>query len=92
MSEEHKKKIGDANKGKPKPRACNTAEHNLAISQGLRGKPKSEEWKLKASIAAKNRWEKIRLSKQAETVTKEIENEYLYECTRYTSQSSDSSD
>ena len=74
LSEEHKRKIGEAQVGKTKIRTKpNTKEQNEAISRATKGKPKSEEWKLKASEAAKRRWENVRLSKQK--TEKEIENE-----------------
>lgn len=61
LSEETKKKISAANKGKPIGLGRNLSnEHREAISKGSRGKPKSEEWKRKAKEAAKARWAKIR--------------------------------
>jgi hypothetical protein len=53
LSEEHKKRISDAHKGKPKPAL--SIEHKKKISDGNRGKIVSEETKMKMSIALKGR-------------------------------------
>lgn len=45
LSDLHKQRIGDGNRGKPKP--PRTAEHRQKIIIAKTGKPKSEEWKAK---------------------------------------------
>jgi hypothetical protein len=56
LSEETRKKISEVQKGKPKkPR---TREHQDKINMANRGSKRSEESKLKMSLAAKNRFNK----------------------------------
>ena len=55
LSEEHKKKIGLANKGRrPKP-YVRTAKHRQQISDRSKGKKASEETRLKISLAGQGR-------------------------------------
>jgi group I intron endonuclease len=64
LLEEHKIKISNANKGKSIGLGRSLSEeHKQSISLGSKGKPKSDEWKKKAAVAAKARWEKVRQSK-----------------------------
>ena len=52
MSEEQRKKLSDAHKGKPKPKSY---EHRASISRALSGRKLSDETKKKLSEAAKRR-------------------------------------
>lgn len=67
LSEEHKNKLREINKGnKSRTGLKNSEQMRAAISAANKGKLKSEEWKQKASDAAKRRWQKVRLEKQTE--------------------------
>lgn len=63
LSEEHKQKIGNAHRGSTHKSSPCSEERKKCLSEKMKGVPKSEEWKQKASEAAKKRWENFRQSK-----------------------------
>lgn len=65
LSDAHREKLRAASVGNAARKGMTNSETTrLAISLANKGKPKSEEWKRKASEAATKRWAKVRLQKQ----------------------------
>jgi len=63
LSEDHKRKIGDAHRGSTHKSSPCSEERKRHLSEKMKGVPKSEECKQRMSEAAKKRWEKFRQSK-----------------------------